>query len=154
MTEEDLEELTPVPVIWLWDNILVPLQGDLTDGQAARLSQDVLSSVVKRPCAALIVDASGLWLVDSHLCSVLADLARSARLMGVRTILSGLRPEIALTLLAMDISLDEMETVLSLEQALEQLGIRHPSETGAQPIEGMHEAPDAPPGSLPQGPPS
>ncbi len=118
------EEVTPVPIIRLWDCLLVPLQGDLTDAQATLLSDDVLRHIERRNCRALIVDASGLWLVDSHLCSVLADLARSASLMGTRTILSGIRPEVALTLLAMDISLEGIETVLNLELALEGLGIR------------------------------
>jgi rsbT antagonist protein RsbS len=116
----------PVPIIRLWSSLLVPLQGDLTDGQATVLCADVLRDIERRGCSALIVDASGLWLVDSHLCSVIADLARSASLMGARTILSGLQPEVALTLLAMDVTLEGIETVLDLEQALESIGIVAP----------------------------
>ena len=122
----DEDTSTPVPIIRLWDSLLVPLQGDLTDAQATMLSADVLRNIERRGCSALIIDASGLWLVDSHLCSVIADLARSASLMGTRTILSGLQPEVALTLLAMDVTLDGIETCLNLEQALESIGIVAP----------------------------
>jgi len=113
-----------LPIIWLWDCMLVPLQGELSDAQAERLTQDVLEGIRARGCEGLIIEVSGLWLVDSHLCAVLADVARAARLMGTRTMLSGLRPEVALTLLAMDISFTGFETALNLEQALEALGIR------------------------------
>ena len=119
---------TPVPIIRLWDNLLVPLQGDLTDRQASTLLDDVLRNIEGRACRALIIDVSGLWLIDSHLCSVLADLAQSAALMGTRTFVAGLRPEVTLTLLSMGIALQGVETVLSLERALERLGISAPPE--------------------------
>ena len=120
--DDDLD--SRLPIIWLWDCMLVPLQGELSDAQAARLTSDVLEGIRNRGCVGLIIDVSGLWLVDSHLCATLADIARAARLMGTKTLLSGLRPEVALTLLAMDISFSGFETALNLEQALEALGIR------------------------------
>lgn len=130
---------TPIPIIRLWSSLLVPLQGDLTDAQATMLSTDVLRNIERRGCQSLIIDASGLWLVDSHLCSVIADLARSAGLMGTRTILSGLRPEVALTLLAMDVVLNDVETALNLEQALESIGITtlDAEKTAEEPLDPM-----------------
>ena len=122
-----------VPCLRLWDVLVVPLQGDLTDAQATGLGRDVLAKIAARTCRALLIDASALWLVDSHLCALLADLARSARLMGVRTYLCGLRPDVALTLLAMDIGLEGVHTRLDLEQALLALGFgphRSPSPRG------------------------
>lgn len=138
--DEDLE--ARLPIIWLWDCMLVPLQGELSDGQAARLTQDVLDGIRQRGCEGLIIEVSGLWLVDSHLCASLADIARAARLMGTRTMLSGLRPEVALTLLAMDISFTGFETALNLEQALEALGIRRAEDARAAPDfleDALHE---------------
>jgi rsbT antagonist protein RsbS len=127
-TQQVIEDTsTPVPIIRLWDNLLVPLQGDLTDRQAGTLLDDVLRDIERRSCRALIVDVSGLWLIDSHLCSVLADLAQSASLMGTRTFVAGLRPEVTLTLLSMGIALQGVETVLSLERALERIGIAGPA---------------------------
>lgn len=121
LSSDDLE--APVPVIWLWDSLLVPLQGELSDVQAASLTDEILGGIRQRGCRALVIDASGLWLVDSHLCAVLADIAQSASLMGTKTILSGLRPDVALTLLTMDVALAGVSTALNLEQALETIGI-------------------------------
>lgn len=134
------EEPAPVPIIRLWDSMLVPLQGDLTDAQVTALSEEVLQEIQRRGCDALIIDASGLWLVDSHLCSVIADLARSVSLMGTVTVLAGLRPEVALTLLAMDVTLEGIQTALNLEQALERVGISPSGERSPQTV-----GPEAPP---------
>lgn len=121
---KDMIDETQIPIIALWDALLVPLQGDITDGQAARLTDSVLGALQEGGYRALVLDLSGLWLVDSHLCAVLAHLATSARLMGAETVLAGLRPDVTLTLLAMDVTLDGPATALSLEQALERLGVR------------------------------
>lgn len=120
----DDESQIQIPIISLWNALLVPLQGDVTDRQAARLTDAVLAAMQEGGHTALVIDLSGMWLVDSHLCAVLAHLATSARLMGARTILAGMRPDVTLTLLAMDVTLDGPSTALSLEQALEQLGVR------------------------------
>jgi rsbT antagonist protein RsbS len=119
-----MNDETQIPIISLWGALLVPLQGDVTDKQASRLTDDVLGALQEGGYTALVVDLSGMWLVDSHLCSVLAHLATSAQLMGAKTILAGIRPDVTLTLLAMDVSLQGPATALSLEQALEQLGVR------------------------------
>jgi rsbT antagonist protein RsbS len=71
-----------------------------------------------------VIDVTGVWMIDSHLCAVLSHLASCARLMGTRTIISGLSPEIALTLQTMGVELQSMQTALTVEQALEMLGLR------------------------------
>ena len=127
----EAEEVGAIPVIRLWDFLLVSLQGDLTDAQAESMTSSVLETIQDEGHRALVVDISGLWLVDSHLCSVIAHLAGSANLMGAHTIVAGMRPEVTLTLLAMDVRLENLHTVLSLEQALEHLGVRPPPSADA-----------------------
>ena len=61
--------------------------------------------------------------MDSHLCSVISNLAAAARLMGTPTIICGLSPEIAMTLQTMGVELHAVRTALSLEQALGMLGL-------------------------------
>jgi rsbT antagonist protein RsbS len=123
---EDSFQLNRVPVIPLWDYLIVPLQGDVTDAQAARLTEDVLNRLRARSHHGLVVDLSGLWMVDSHICAVLANLAASSELMGTRTVISGLSPEVALTLQAMGVELEGVQTALNLEQGLELLGLAPP----------------------------
>ena len=117
-------EISRLPIIKIWDQILVPLQGEVTDRLAERLSQEVLDAVHDHGATGLVIDVTGVWMIDSHLCAVLSHLASCARLMGTRTIISGLSPEIALTLQTMGVELQSMHTALTVEQALEMLGLR------------------------------
>ncbi len=113
-----------IPIIPLWGNLIVPLQGDITDAQAAQLCSDVLRDIQRTGARGMVVDISGLWLVDSHLCAVLARLAASARLMGTRTVLCGMGADVALTLQSMGIQLEGVETALGLEEGLSLLGVK------------------------------
>ena len=125
-----------IPVIELWKHLLVPLQGDITDTQMDELSNAVLERIRDRGTDGLVLDASGVWLLDSHLCAVLGRLAAAARLMGARPVLCGLSPTVVLTLQAMDIELEGVDTALGLEAALELLGVSGPSDDDAEGDEG------------------
>ncbi|MCP3060868.1 STAS domain-containing protein [Myxococcus sp. K38C18041901] len=117
-------DLSRIPIIQLWGQLIVPLQGDITDAQAAQLCSDVLRDIQRTGAKGMVVDISGLWIVDSHLCAVLARLAGSAWLMGTRTVLCGMGADVALTLQSMGIQLDGVETALGLEEGLLLLGVR------------------------------
>src|SRR5262245_28536664 len=97
-----------IPIITFWDLLLVPLQGDMTDDMASQLVSEVLDRIYKDGSSGLIIEITGLWLVDSHLCSVLSQLAAAASLMGARTIISGMKPEIAMALETMGIRLENV----------------------------------------------
>ena len=112
-----------LPIINLWDRILVTMQGDVTDDLAEQLNTEVLRTIHESGAKGLVIDLTGVWIMDSHLCAVLSNLASAARLMGTPTILSGLSPEIAMTLQAMGVALDAVQTALTLEQALTMLGL-------------------------------
>lgn len=115
-----------IPIIGFWDLLLVPLQGDMTDDMAARLVTEVLERIHKSGSSGLIIDITGLWIVDSHLCAVLSQLAAAASLMGARTIISGMKPEIAMALETMGIRLANVTATLDLETALGLLGVGRP----------------------------
>ncbi len=112
-----------IPIIHLWGCVIVPLQGDITDEQMEQLGHEVLQRLRQRPVRGLVVDVSGLWLLDSHLCAALGQLAASASLMGTPGILCGLSPDVAMTLHEMGIALRGLKTALGLEHALEALGL-------------------------------
>lgn len=114
-----------IPVLKMWDQLLVALQGDVSDRQADDLSRSVLRRIRDVDVSGLILDVTGVHTLDSHLCAVLARLAASARLMGVRSVMCGLTPEVVMTLQAMDIELDEIETMGTIEEAMEAAGIQH-----------------------------
>jgi rsbT antagonist protein RsbS len=117
------KELRRLPIIKLWDRIVVPIQGEISDELAGQLSQEILREIHVSGAHGLVLDLTGVWIMDSHLCSVLSNLASAAKLMGTPTIISGLSPEIAMTLQTMGVELEAVQTALSLEQALAMLGL-------------------------------
>ncbi|SRR6266511_2549939 len=116
-----------IPIIKLWDLLLVPLQGEMTDDLANDLMTEVLARIHRDASMGLIIDITGLWIVDSHLCAVLSQLSAAASLMGAKTIICGMKPEIALTLETMGVQLGSVATTLDLEGALGRLGFRKPT---------------------------
>jgi rsbT antagonist protein RsbS len=118
-----MSEHTRIPIIKIWHILLVPLQGQVDDALAEQLQQDVLQRIHNTEVTGLVMDVTGLWLMDSHLCAVLSQIASAARLMGTSTVICGMAPEIALTLQTMGLELSNVGTELSLEQALARLGV-------------------------------
>jgi rsbT antagonist protein RsbS len=120
-----------VPIIKVWNLLLIPLQGEMTDELANELTNEVLDRIHQLGCLGLVIDITGLWIVDSHLCAVLSQLSSAAALMGARTFISGMKPDIALALETMGVQLKGVSTTLDLEDALELLGIQGPSNSGS-----------------------
>jgi rsbT antagonist protein RsbS len=112
-----------ISIIRLWDVLLVPLQGDVTDRHAEHLTDTVLHRLAQSRARGLVVDVSGVALIDSHLCAMIASLAASARLMGTRSFVAGLSAEVAMTLETMGVSFKQIETTRGLEEALAQFDI-------------------------------
>lgn len=112
-----------IPIIELWGRLLVPLQGDVSDSQMETLEQAVLERIRDRGPEGLILDCSGIQMMDSHLCAVLGRMARASRLMGTRPVLSGMAPSIVMTLEMMGIEMHDVEATVNLEDALGHLGV-------------------------------
>lgn len=115
-----------IPIIKLWHLLLVPLQGEMTDGLSRNLMSEVLSRVHRHGSTGLVIDITGLWMIDSHLCSVLSQISSAAALMGAQTVICGMKPEIALTLETMGVEFGSIKATLDLEGALRILGIERP----------------------------
>jgi rsbT antagonist protein RsbS len=120
------EAYNNIPIINLWHLLLVPLQGEMTDDVASRLMSEVLERIYRDGSSGLVIDITGLWIIDSHLCSVLSQISDAAALMGAQTVICGMKPEIALTLETMGVQLDNITSSLDLEGALSLLGVPKP----------------------------
>jgi rsbT antagonist protein RsbS len=119
---------TRIPIIRLWNLLLVPVQGELTDSQAEQLREEVLAEIHAAGSEGLVLDVTGLWLMDSHLCAVLTRLAQAASLMGTRTVVCGMSADVVLTIQGMGLELRGVGTALSLEEALQTFGVSPPTE--------------------------
>lgn len=119
----DMTDSDRLPVINVWNHVLVPLQGEISDAIAERLVDQVLDTIRDTGAEGLIIDLTAIWMIDSHLCAVLSRLAASARLMGAHSLVCGMNAQVAITLQTMGIDMDVVRTALTLEEAFKSLGI-------------------------------
>ena len=127
-----------IPIISLYGNLIVPIQGAIGDKLMMQLSDDVASAVSRDTARGLIIDVSGIALMDSFVTRNIRDLAMTARLMGIPTIVSGLQPAVAITLIEMGLDIQGLETTLNLERALERLlHLRAEDDASTQGFDGV-----------------
>ena len=69
-----------IPIIKLWHLLLVPVQGHITDHQLDQLSEGLLARIHETGATGIVIDVTGMWLIDSHTCALLSRIATSARL--------------------------------------------------------------------------
>ncbi|MEU3489653.1 STAS domain-containing protein [Streptomyces massasporeus] len=112
-----------VPVLQLGDVLLVTLQGELHDGMAEQLQQDITTRISDSRVSGVVIDISGVEIVDSFLGRVLAEIAAGAKLLAARTVLAGMRPAVAITLVELGLTLPGLRTALDVERAMELLGV-------------------------------
>jgi rsbT antagonist protein RsbS len=110
-----------VPIIPLFGNLIVVVQGELTDAQTEMLREDIGLAVQSRGARGLVIDLSGVEVLDSYLTRAVHDCAVAARLMGVPTALSGLRPAVAMTLVEMGLDVRGAIKAMDLEHAIARL---------------------------------
>ncbi|MFB7653468.1 MULTISPECIES: STAS domain-containing protein [unclassified Streptomyces] len=122
-----------LPVLRLGDVLLVTLQGDLHDSTAQQLQEDLAETIVRSGATGVIIDISGVEIVDSFLGRVLAEIAGQSGLLAARTVVVGMRPAVAITLVELGLTLPGMRTALNPEAAMEFLTGRAPSSRSGGP---------------------
>ncbi|MFE7902092.1 STAS domain-containing protein [Streptomyces sp. NPDC057424] len=115
-----------VPVLRLGNVLLVTLQGDLHDSTAQQLQQDLAETISRTGVRGVLIDISGVEIVDSFLGRVLAEIAAQAKLLAARTVVAGMRPAVAITLVELGLTLPGLSTALSTEAGMELLARRAP----------------------------
>ena len=118
-----MSESVAIPLLRLRGCLVVSIQVDLHDRLVLQLKDDVSEAISKRPTRALILDVSAVSVVDSFVARVLGDIAATAKLLGTPTVVVGIRPAVAMTLVELGITLEGIHTALDLETGLERLGI-------------------------------
>lgn len=107
-----------IPLLELRGVVIVSLQAELHDRAAQRLQQRILDRIAETRPRGLLIDVTGLPVMDSFFCRVLRDTALMARMMGVPTVLVGLQPAVAITLTELGLDLPGIHTDLDLERGL------------------------------------
>jgi rsbT antagonist protein RsbS len=110
-----------IPVLRVGEILLVTVQTDLHDAVAEAFQEDLLAEIERTGAAGLLVDVTGLDIVDSYVARVLADTAKMAKLMGTDTVIVGIRPEVAATLVRMGYTMSGVRTALNVDEGLAML---------------------------------
>jgi rsbT antagonist protein RsbS len=113
--------LQRIPILRIGEILLVSIQDELRDTSADRMQDDLLAMLQKTSASGVVIDISGLEIVDSYVGRVIAETSRMSQLMGARAVLVGMRPYVAATLVQMGFHLLEVETALNLEEGLAKL---------------------------------
>ena len=116
-----MSRASSIPLLRIGSTLLTAWQGEVSDRVAERFQRDLLERIEQSSCDGLVLDISALEVVDTYVARVLADTGRMARLMGTRTVLVGMRPEVAATLIQMGHGLEGVETALDVDDGLERL---------------------------------
>jgi rsbT antagonist protein RsbS len=111
-----------IPVMRVGRTLLVTVPGELRDQVAETFQIDLLEAIEKHSASGVVMDISGLEVVDTYVARVLVDTGRMARLMGTRAALVGMRPEVAATLVNMGFTLPDIDTALDVDAGLALLG--------------------------------
>ncbi|MER7481396.1 STAS domain-containing protein [Streptomyces sp. NPDC126510] len=122
-----------VPVLRIGDVLLVTLQGDLHDSTAQQLQQDLAETISRTGVRGVLIDISGVEIVDSFLGRVLAEIAAQVKLLAARTVVAGMRPAVAITLVELGLTLPGLSTALSTEAGMELLAQQAPAPRPGSP---------------------
>lgn len=112
---------TSVNILKIEDFLLVSPQIAFHDSMAEGFKDEVLNRIKDAGSKGLIIDLTAIDVVDSFLGRVISEVAVSASLIGAKTMLTGLRPAVAMTMVEMGLSLKGVETALNLEKGIKLL---------------------------------
>lgn len=108
-----------IPILRIGTTLLATIQVDLHDTVVNSFQNDVLEEIEKTSASGLIIDISTLETVDSYVARMLDNTGKMAKLMGTDTVIVGMRPAVAATLVRMGYFMAGIRTALSLEEGLQ-----------------------------------
>lgn len=111
-----------IPILKMGDFLLVSIQVDMDDRLAMSLQDHLTDRVVKHHARGVLLDISTLEMVDSFIGRLLGSIATMTRALGAETVVVGMRPAVAITLVELGLSLGKLRTALNVEIGMELLG--------------------------------
>ncbi len=121
-----------IPILKMGEYLLVTIQVDMHDRLALTLQEDLTSQIVKSRARGVLIDISALEMVDSFIGRMLGAIASMARLLDAQTVVVGMQPSVAITLVELGMSLQGIRTALDVEKGMVALmsSIREAGEDG------------------------
>ncbi|WP_144630881.1 STAS domain-containing protein [Bordetella genomosp. 13] len=110
-----------IPILRLQNYLLVTIQVELHDQLAITLQDDLTQQLAATRAQGVLIDISALEIVDSFIGRTLAHIASIAKVMDANTVLVGMRPAVAITLVELGMSLKGVKTALNVDKGMEML---------------------------------
>ena len=108
-----------IPILKMGDCLLVTIQVDMHDRLAMTLQDDLTNRIAATRARGVLIDISALEVVDSFIGRMLANIAAMARVLDARTVVVGMRPAVAITLVELGLALPGVATALNVEKGMQ-----------------------------------
>jgi rsbT antagonist protein RsbS len=125
-----------VPILSLGDVLLVSIQMDLQDESVLMLQEDLAERIVASSASGVVIDISAVEIVDSFIGRMFATIASLSKVLDAETVVVGMRPAVAITLVELGLSLHGVRTALDLERGLAVLR-RRGAERGIRVVDEL-----------------
>jgi rsbT antagonist protein RsbS len=110
-----------IPILRMGEFLLVTIQVDMHDRLALALQDDLTSKIVATNAKGVLIDISALEIVDSFIGRMLANIASMSRILDAATVVVGMQPAVAITLVELGLSLAGVRTALNVERGMDLL---------------------------------
>lgn len=114
-----------IPILRMGDLLLVTIQVDMHDRLAMTLQDDLTSRIVQDQAKGVLIDISALDVVDTFIGRMISNTAAMARVLDAVTVVVGMQPAVAITLVELGLSLPGVKTALNIERGMTLLGKRY-----------------------------
>jgi rsbT antagonist protein RsbS len=128
-----------IPILKVGDFLLVTIQVDMHDQLAVTLQDDLTTQIAKHASKGVLIDISSLEIVDSFIGRMLANIAAMSKVLDAQTVLTGMQPAVAITLVELGMSLSGIRTALNVERGMELLKQFTHQDYGSQDADGLQE---------------
>tara|TARA_B110001454_G_C12723002_1_gene435617 strand:- start:7766 stop:8200 length:435 start_codon:yes stop_codon:yes gene_type:complete len=107
-----------IPILKMGSFLLVTIQVDMHDQLAMTLQDDLTNKIIDTSAKAVLIDISSLDIVDSFIGRMLAGIAGMAKILDAQTVVVGMQPAVAITLVELGLSLDGIKTALNVDRGM------------------------------------
>lgn len=121
-----------IPILKMGRALLVTIQVDMHDRLATALEEDLTAKIVSANAKGVLIDISALEIVDSFIGRMLDNIAAVSRILDAETVVVGMRPAVAITLVELGLSLTGVKTALNVERGMALIGRRLEAEQEAE----------------------
>jgi rsbT antagonist protein RsbS len=119
-----------IPILQMGEFLLVTIQVDMHDRLALTLQDELTTQIVKTSARGVLIDISALEIVDSFIGRILGNIAKMSQVLDAQTVVVGMQPAVAITLVELGLSLPGVRTALNVEKGMALLQSSLPATIG------------------------